>query len=273
MSVGRLRGKVAIVTGGSAGIGAAIVRRFAAEGAAQVVVGTPDGAERKRAALARLAGRATYIGVDITEPDAAARVVDAALRGFGRLDVLVNNAGIDYSGVDLLELEPGYSHRVFEVNFFAALTLLQHAARAMGAGVQAAADPGAGGDPAADPGAGGAIVNVASRAGLVGVRSMAVYGASKAALISLTRAAALELAPGIRVNAVAPGMTEGPMMRAWIESRPDPAAFERDLVASIPQKRMATPEDVAAAVLYLASDEARHVTGAVLPVDGGYTAG
>lgn len=263
MSGGRLQGKVAIVTGGSAGIGAAIVRRFAAEGAAQVVVGTPESVERKRAALSALGGRATYVGVDITESGAAARVVDAALQEFGRLDVLVNNAGIDYSGVGLLDLEPGYSHRVFEVNFFAALALLQEAARVMGDG----------GGVTDDRAAGGAIVNIASRAGLVGVRSMAVYGASKAALISLTKAAALELAPAIRVNAVAPGMTEGPMMRAWIESRPDPAAFERDLVASIPQRRMATPDDVAAAALYLASDEARHVTGEVLAVDGGYTAG
>ena len=151
-----------------------------------------------------------------------------------------------------------------EVNVLAPLALLQEAARAMGAGAAAAS-------PAPAPG--GAIVNVASRAGLLGIRDMAVYGASKAALISLTKAAALELAPAVTVNALPRGMTEGPMMRTWIESRPDPDEFERSLLETIPQARMGTPEDVAAAVLFLASDEARHITGAVLAVDGGYTAG
>lgn len=271
MTTGRLADKVAIVTGGSAGIGAAIVRRFAAEGALQVVAGTPGDLERKCAEVAELCGeRAVFVGADVTEPGAAERIVSAALEAFGRLDVLVNNAGLDYSGVHILETDLDVARRVFEVNVLAPLALLQAAARAMGA-TPAEADPAAPTD--ACSAGGGAIVNVASRAGMVGVRSMAAYGASKAALISLTQAAALELAPHIRVNAVAPGMTEGPMMRAWIEGQPDPAGFERDLVASIPQGRMATPEEIAAAVLFLASDEAGHITGAVLPVDGGYTAG
>ena len=149
-----------------------------------------------------------------------------------------------------------------EVNVLAPLALLQEAARAIGAGTTTAS-----------PSPGGAIVSVASRAGFVGTRDMAVYGASKAALISLTKAAALELAPAVTVNALPRGMTEGPMMRTWIESRPDPDEFERSLLETIPQARMGTPEDVAAAVLFLASDEARHITGAVLAVDGGYTAG
>ena len=148
-----------------------------------------------------------------------------------------------------------------EANVLAPLALLQEAARAMGAG-----------GVTASPAPGGAIVIVASRTGLVGMRDMAVHGASKAALISLAKAAALELAPAVTVNAVAPGMTEGPMMRTWIESRPDLDEFERSLLATIPQARMATPEDVAAAVLFLTSDEARHITGAVLAVDGGCAA-
>jgi NAD(P)-dependent dehydrogenase (short-subunit alcohol dehydrogenase family) len=271
VSAGRLADKVAIVTGGSAGIGAAIVRRFAREGALQVVAGTPGDLERKCAEVAEVCGeRAVFVGVDLTEPGAADHVVAAALKAFGRLDVLVNNAGIDYSGVSLLETNLDVARRVFAVNVLAPLALMQAGARAMGA---SAAEPDDAAPTAARAGAGGVIVNIASRAGLVGVRSMAAYGASKAALISLTKAAALELAPAIRVNAVAPGMTEGPMMRAWIDAQPNPAAFARDLVASIPQGRMATPEEIAAAVLFLASAEARHITGAVLTVDGGYTAG
>jgi NAD(P)-dependent dehydrogenase (short-subunit alcohol dehydrogenase family) len=194
-------------------------------------------------------------------------VVRAALTAYGRLDVLVNNAGVDYSGVHVLGSDPATSRRVFEVNFFAPLALLQEAARAMAAGA-ATAHSGAAANHA-----GGAIVNVASRAALVGVRGMAVYGASKAALVALTRAAALELAPGVRVNAVAPGMTEGPMMQAWIDRQANPAAFTAELVAGVPTGRMATPEEIATVVLFLASDEASYVTGAVLPVDGGYTAG
>jgi NAD(P)-dependent dehydrogenase (short-subunit alcohol dehydrogenase family) len=108
---------------------------------------------------------------------------------------------------------------------------------------------------------------------VVGVPTMSVYGASKAALISLTRTAALELAPRIRVNAVAPGATETPMMRAWIDAQDDPAGFERALAATAPLGRLAQPREIADAVLFLASGEASHVTGVVLPVDGGYTTG
>jgi len=256
MSEARFSGRAAIVTGGTAGIGAATVRRLAAEGALQVVVGTPADASAKRDAVAAACGeRGVFIGVDLAEEGAAGRCVRAALDAFGRLDVLVNNAGLDYSGVHVLETEPAFSRRVFDVNFFAALELLKAAAPEMG-------------DPST-----ASIVNVASRAGVVGVRSMSVYGASKAALVSLTKSAALELAPAVRVNAVAPGMTEGLMMRAWIENQPDPAAFEAALLGTIPQRRMATPDEIAGAVLFLASDEARRITGVVLPVDGGYTAG
>jgi NAD(P)-dependent dehydrogenase (short-subunit alcohol dehydrogenase family) len=102
---------------------------------------------------------------------------------------------------------------------------------------------------------------------------MSLYGASKGALLSLTRAAAVELAPqGIRVNAVAPGMTRTPLFEAWLAAEADPEAAQRRVVGGIPQGRLAEPADVAAAIAYLASDDSAHVTGASLPVDGGYTA-
>jgi NAD(P)-dependent dehydrogenase (short-subunit alcohol dehydrogenase family) len=260
---GRLDGQVAIITGGASGIGAAVTRRFAEEGALQVLVGLP-GEDGQAAALIEELGpdRAVFVAGDVTEAETAARATGAAMRRFGGLDVLVNNAGLDYSGVHVLESDLRFSRRVMEVNFFGPLLMLQAAAQVMTA------------SPVATPGPpSGAIVNVASRAGVVGVPSMAVYGASKAALISLTRTAALELAPTIRVNAVAPGATETPMMRTWIDEQDDPVAFEAALAATVPLGRLARPDEVADAVLYLASREASHVTGVVLPVDGGYTTG
>jgi NAD(P)-dependent dehydrogenase (short-subunit alcohol dehydrogenase family) len=120
---------------------------------------------------------------------------------------------------------------------------------------------------------GGSIVNVTSRLGLVGLPGSAWYGASKGALHALTRGAAVEWArAGIRVNSVAPGLTETPMIKTWVEAQDDPVAFRRAREATIPQGRFAEPEDVAAAVVYLASDESASVTGASISVDGGYTA-
>jgi NAD(P)-dependent dehydrogenase (short-subunit alcohol dehydrogenase family) len=262
-SKGRLHETVAIVTGGASGIGAAITRRFAEEGARLVIVGL-EGETEKAASLVDELGRerAVFVAGDVTAPETAARAADAALEHYGRLDVLVNNAGLDYSGVPVLESDLEFSRRVMDVNFFGCLLMLQAAARAMTRAPTAEAGPAA-----------GAIVNVASRAGVVGVPTMAVYGASKAALISLTRTAALELAPAIRVNAVAPGATETPMMRTWIDEQDDPTAFEAGLAATVPLGRLARPAEIADAVLFLASDEASHVTGVVLPVDGGYTTG
>jgi NAD(P)-dependent dehydrogenase (short-subunit alcohol dehydrogenase family) len=277
--LGRLRGKVAIVTGGASGIGAAIVRRFSGEGARQLIVGLAAEEEKAGSVISELGPDSLlFLAGDITDPATAARAVTAVTARWGRLDVLVNNAGIDYSGIPVLDSDPAVSRRVMEVNFFGALFMLQEAARAMRA-APLDEDAGAGAGPANDVPAdlpaepAGAIVNIASRAGVVGVRTMAVYGASKAALVSLTRTAALELAPQIRVNAVAPGATQTPMMRTWIEEQNDPIAFERALSASIPLDRLARPREIADAVLFLASDESSHITGTVLPVDGGYTAG
>jgi NAD(P)-dependent dehydrogenase (short-subunit alcohol dehydrogenase family) len=190
----------------------------------------------------------------VAEPATAERAIVEAERAFGPLDVLVNNAGLDLSGVPLLDTTETQARTVFDVNVFGALQLMLEAARTMS-------------------GRGGSIVNVTSRLAHVGLPGSAVYGASKGALHALTRGAAVEWAPlGIRVNAVAPGLTETPMIRVWIEAQDDPTRFRREREASIPLGRFAAPEDVAAAVVYLASDEAASVTGASITVDGGYTA-
>jgi NAD(P)-dependent dehydrogenase (short-subunit alcohol dehydrogenase family) len=253
MSAQRFSGKAAIVTGGSSGIGAETCRRLVAEGAAVLLTGRSQ--ERGEQLVEELGAAARFFAVDQTEPDSGARIVRRAIAVCGRVDVLVNCAALDHTG-DLLDTPLQEVRELFEVNVFAALTALQAAGRAMRA-----------------VGGGGAIVNVTSRLASIGVPTMALYSASKGALLALTRAAAVELAPHrIRVNAVAPGMTRTPLIAAWIAAQEDPAATERDATAAIPQGRFATPAEVAAAIAYLASDEAAHVTGASLAVDGGYTA-
>jgi NAD(P)-dependent dehydrogenase (short-subunit alcohol dehydrogenase family) len=245
----RLAGKVAIVTGATGGIGTATARRLAAEGALLVLGGRS--ADRGQALAADIGGE--FVQGDLVTPDAPDCLVNAALDRHGRLDVLINNAAVDHTG-DLLKTPMAEIRPLFELNIFAALRMLQAAGMAM-----------------ADHG--GAIINVTSRLASIGVPSMSLYSASKGALQALTRAAAVELAPlGIRVVAVAPGMTRTPLYDAWLLSQPDPAAAEREVQATIPQRRLASPQDIAAAIAYLASDDASHVTGAILAVDGGYTA-
>jgi NAD(P)-dependent dehydrogenase (short-subunit alcohol dehydrogenase family) len=248
----RLSGKTAIVTGGTMGIGEAVVRRFAEEDARLVVVAR--NAERGEQLAAELGpDRVRFVAGDVTDPAVSDAAVSAA-EALGGVHVLVNNAAIDFTS-DLFATDDDDVRRVFETNFFGAYFMLTRVARAMKAG------------------GGGSIVNVSSRVASIGVPSMVVYGATKGALLALTRGAAVELAPhGIRVNAVAPGLTATPLVDAWIGQQDDPATFGAAIADTIPQRRIGTPEEVAAAIAYLAADESGHVTGASIPIDGGYTA-
>lgn len=249
---GRFNGKTAIVTGATSGIGQTIAIRLHSEGAAVLITGRDE--ERGHDLTQKLGGRARFIAADLTAADGADNVVAAATARFGRLDVLVNNAAVDHTG-SVIDTPMTEIRDTFEINVFAAFRMLQAAARVMAEG------------------GGGAIINVTSRLATIGVPTMAIYSASKGAIRSLTRAAAVELAPqGIRVNDVAPGMTKTPLYDSWLAAQPDPVQVENNVIGAIPLRRLASPDDVAAAVAYLASDDARYITGATVPIDGGYTA-
>lgn len=242
----------AIVTGATSGIGAAISETL--HGLGYHLLLTGRSVEAGTEMIRRLGDRAVFFAEDLTAEDAARRIVAAAVDFAGRIDVLVNNAGVDYTG-DLLEARLSDIRMVFETNTIAPITMLQAAAAEMkGHG-------------------GGSIVNVTSRLASIGVPSMGIYAASKGAVHTLTKAAAVDLAPyNIRVNAVAPGMTRTPLYEQWLAGLPDPEASAARVAAGIPLGRVAEAADVAAAVAFLASEQAAYITGASLPVDGGYTA-
>jgi NAD(P)-dependent dehydrogenase (short-subunit alcohol dehydrogenase family) len=249
--VARFTERTVIVTGGASGIGAAAVRSFHAEGANVVVVDADQaGAERVAAELAN--DCALALAADVSDAASAQACIDEARNRFGRLDVLVNSAGIRDTH-PVLELPADRWRRVMAVNADGVF----HMSQAFGRAVTTAQHP-------------AAIVNVSSTAGLFGVMNRPVYSASKHAVVGLTKEMALELAPlGIRVNAVAPGMVLTPMTESYFE---DPAYAER-IRQSLPLGREGRPEEIAAVILFLASDEASFVTGAVVAADGGFTAG
>lgn len=244
---------VALVTGGTSGIGVAIARRLARDGFTVTITGRSQ--ERGRHVAADIGGPTRFIAADLTVPGAAERLVQQCVLDAGRLDVLVNNAAVDHTG-SLLDTPEAEIRATFETNTFGAIACLQAAGRAM-----------------RTQGTGGSIINITSRLASIGVPTMCVYSASKGAIRTLTAAAAVELAPlGIRVNAVAPGMTNTPLYAQWVSEQPDPDQTMRTVSAAIPLRRIAEPTDIAAAVSYLASPEAAYVTGVSLPVDGGYLA-
>lgn len=245
-----LAGRTALVTGGGSGIGAACAVAFAAAGA-RVVVADRDGAAAAEVAAA-IGTAASAERLDVTEAEAVARLF-AALEAAGRApDLLVNSAGIREI-VDPLDLPAEDWDRVISVN----LSGTFHACRAFGRRLRAAGRP-------------GAIVNVASTSAILASPNRAAYVASKHGVSGLTRQLAFDLGPlGIRVNAVAPGVVRTPMTEAYFEDEERMARLR----AAYPLGRAAEPEDVAGVALFLASDAARFVTGAIIPVDGGYTAG
>lgn len=246
-------GRVALVTGGTSGIGVDIATRLAHDGFRVVVSGRS--AERGERVVAAIGDAARFLRADLLEPGAPATLIEATVEQFGRIDVLVNNAAIDHTN-DLLEVGESEIRETFEANTFAPMNLLIAAARAMRA-----------------QGDGGSIINVTSRLASIGVPTMGIYSASKGAMLAFTKAAAIDLAQyGIRVNAVAPGMTRTPLYDDWLAGLADPEAEAERVASAIPLGRIAEPGDVAATVAFLASPGAAYLTGVSIPVDGGYLA-
>lgn len=247
----RLTGKAVVVTGATSGIGLVTATRLHAEGAC--VLATGRDAERGNGLAQSLGDRVRFLAADLTDPDAADALVDGCVTSFGAIDGVVNNAAMDHTE-PLESTTMATIRQIFDVNTFGTIAMVQAAARAM-----------------ADRG--GSIVNITSRLASVGVPTMAVYAASKGAVRALTLSASVELAPRrIRVNDVAPGMTKTPLYEAWLARSGDAEAIEREVVSRIPLGRLALPDDVASAVVYLLSDESEYVTGTTIAVDGGYTA-
>lgn len=238
-------GRTAIVTGAGSGIGRAMAEQLAAAGATVVggdldPGGIPDGCVAVR--------------VDVSDPASVEALVGAAVDRTGRVDVLMNNAGIG-STTSVLDATPEEWDRVFAVN-----------ARGVFLGVRAVL-------PHMLAQGRGAIVNTASIAGMVGLRGRASYCASKGAVIALTRQVAVEYAgTGVRCNSISPGTVDSPWVGRLLEEADDPGAARDTLVARQPMGRLGSPEEVAAAAVYLASDAAAFVTGTNLVIDGGLTA-
>lgn len=253
----RLKSRVCLITGASSGIGAATARAFASEGAALALTGRdPDrGRDVVAACHARGAGDVFFIPGDVTRPEDVAAVVAATVARYGRIDVLFNNAGMIDAGT-VVTTSPERFRRVLEVNLVGQFLY----ARAV--------------VPIMRDQRRGVIVNNASDWGLVAGPDSVAYCCSKAAVVMLTKAMAVDHADdGIRCNAICPGDTLTPMV---LEARAgfadaSPEAFAASAGADVPLRRMAEPEEIAAVVLFLASDDSSFMTGSIVPVDGGNT--
>ena len=242
----RLEKVTALITGASSGIGEAVSSHFRREGARLLLTG-------RREQLETCQPDDVYVPGDLNDEAFVASLANRAAESFGTVDVVVLNHGLQATS-PLTEMGYDDARNVLHSNLLSAFLVMKHFAPLM-------------------PVAGGSFVCVSSRLGVVGMPGQVLYSAAKGGLIMLAKGAAIEWAPrNIRVNVVAPGLTATPIIEASIQRRSDPEAYRRERESQIPLHRLATPEEVADAVLFLASSESSYITGAVLPVDGGYTA-
>jgi NAD(P)-dependent dehydrogenase (short-subunit alcohol dehydrogenase family) len=242
----RLENATALVTGAGSGIGAAVCSHFRREGARLMLTGRRDHLETAQP-------DDLYIPGDLNDEAFVAALAAQAADTFGSVDVVVLNHGLQASS-PLTEMAADDARNVLHSNLLSAFLVMKHFAPLM-------------------PAAGGSFVCVSSRLGMVGMPGEVLYSAAKGGLIMLAKGAAIEWAPrNVRVNVVAPGLTATPIIESSFQRRSDPEAYRRQRESQIPLQRLASPTEVADAVLFLASSESSYITGAVLPVDGGYTA-
>lgn len=242
----RLKGKIAVITGGASGMGKATVERFVAEGATVVVA---DISGQETAVAAELGERAVAYNIDVRSPEAVEKMFAFVDERFGRLDILFNNAGLDGEFVPTVDNSVENFTRVLEVNARGVLLGTKYGA------------------PLMIRGGGGSIINTSSTTALRALPNMAVYGGSKAAIIGITRTTAIELAPhNIRVNAICPGPIVTPMLRGLVG---DEGLVQ--MKAIVPMNRLGRPDEIAGVALFLATEDASFVNGAIIPVDGGQT--
>ncbi len=251
----RLAGKVSVITGAGSGIGRAAALLFAREGARVVAADLNRRAAEETARMIRdVGGEAMAVEVDVSSTASVERMFEETLEAYGRLDVLVNNAGYGFAAT-VEQTDEADWDRLMAVNLKGVYLGCKYAV------------------PLMRRQGGGVIVNTASVVALVGIENRAAYCASKGGVAALTRALALDhVRDGIRVNCVAPGTVDTPYLSGIIAQNPAPAALRKELEERQPMGRMGRAEEIAYAMLYLASEESSFVTGSVLVVDGGWTA-
>lgn len=252
---GRLAGKVVIITGAGRGIGRAAALLFASEGARLALVDINEESGEAAAEEVRLqGGEAIYVKTDLTHSAQVKMMADTVVEKYGRIDVLYNNAGINHFG-KVTDADEAAWDRVMAVNAKSVFLTCKFVIPVMAKQKK------------------GVIINTGSAASLVGLANLSAYTASKGAVLQLTRNMALDYAKdGIRVNAICPGVTATEMTEQVIYDDPDPKAARERFDRVIPRGSMAAPIEIANAALFLASDESSYITGAAIPVDGGYTA-
>jgi 2-keto-3-deoxy-L-fuconate dehydrogenase len=248
--------KVALVTGAGSGIGSAIAHTFAAAGA-QVFVGdlNEEGAREVVTGIRARGGHSEVLRLDVRDEQSCRHAAGAVVGMAGRLDILVNNAGVGHVGT-MLQTEGADLDRLYAVNVRGVFNVTKACLPEMLARRA------------------GVIINLASIGGLVGIRDRIAYCTSKFAVVGLTKSMALDHAlDGLRVNCICPGRVETPFVTARLREYPDPERAYREMAGSQAIGRMGRPEEIAAAALYLASDEASFITGCALAIDGGWSAG